>query len=151
MKLGEELKMKKLTLAAVIGSIGIAGIVALSNTGAVAQIPQPTNPPATATNCVDADCIALYRDGGPLFERNCSGCHGHNGEGIVGPELAGNPFVGSNSAIINQILEGNTDHGMPPFRGNLTAPQIAAIATYVRNSWGNDFGITSEETVNNNL
>ncbi len=132
--------MKKLTFTALIGSIGVAGLVALGNTGASAQAGS------------DAALMATLMDEGhDLFERNCSGCHGHNGEGIAGPELAGNQFVASNSAIINQILEGNTDHGMPPFRDHLTAREIAAIATYVRNSWGNAFGITTEETVANNM
>lgn len=132
--------MKKLTLTALIGSIGAAGLVALGNTGASAQAGS------------DAAMLAtLVEEGHDLYESKCSVCHGHNGEGIAGPELAGNQFVASSSAIINQILEGNTDHGMPPFRGQLTARQIAAIATYVRNSWGNEFGIVTEETVANNM
>ncbi len=37
------------------------------------------------------------------------------------------------------IITGYLDHGMPPF-GHLADDMIAAIATYVRNSWSNAYG-----------
>ena len=43
--------------------------------------------------------------------------------------------------IINQILWGVSDHGMPAFADLLTDREIAAAATFVRNSWTNNYGI----------
>jgi mono/diheme cytochrome c family protein len=33
---------------------------------------------------------------------------------------------------------------MPQFAGTLKDAQIAAVATYIRNSWGNEFGAITE-------
>lgn len=131
--------MNKLSLGALAAGLCATGMMILNSTGAFAQ----------AAGASDAALMAtLMSEGQDLYEHNCSGCHGHDGEGNVGPQLAGNDFVSRNGAIITQILEGNEDHGMPPFDGRLTAEQIAAIATYVRNSWGNAYGITTEANVN---
>jgi mono/diheme cytochrome c family protein len=35
---------------------------------------------------------------------------------------------------------------MPPFNG-LSDRQVAAVATYIRNSWGNEFGIVTEAQI----
>jgi mono/diheme cytochrome c family protein len=53
--------------------------------------------------------------------------------------LVGSPIVGLVGAVVNQILIGAEEHGMPPF-ARLGDQDIASIATFVRNSWGNDFG-----------
>jgi mono/diheme cytochrome c family protein len=50
-------------------------------------------------------------------------------------------------ALIAQILVGMEEHGMPPFRDALNDRQIAAISTYVRNTWGNTFGIVTPAEV----
>ena len=86
-------------------------------------------------------------EGAEGFEDNCAICHGDEGQGGgTGPRLAGNTFVSSNTAIATQIIEGYEDHGMPPF-DHLSDREISAIATFVRNSWGNDYGITPETVV----
>lgn len=66
----------------------------------------------------------------------CSGCHGENGEGGVGPAFAGNPKLWNEEYVIDQILLGGG--GMPGFHRQLTDGQVAAVATLVRTSWGND-------------
>jgi mono/diheme cytochrome c family protein len=67
--------------------------------------------------------------------------------GLIGPRLVGNDFLTSAGAIIGQIMVGNPEHGMPPFANQLNDREIAAISTYVRNSWGNDYGIVTEQAV----
>ncbi len=85
---------------------------------------------------------ALMEEGAEGFDDNCSFCHGGDGEGSGGgPRLAGNEFVAFNTALVSQIIVGYEDHGMPPF-DHLGDREIAAIATFVRNSWGNSYGIT---------
>lgn len=41
--------------------------------------------------------------------------------------------------MIRQINGGGAD--MPAFRSRLTAEEIRAVGTYIRNSWGNAYGI----------
>jgi mono/diheme cytochrome c family protein len=84
--------------------------------------------------------MALMTDGGDVYARSCASCHGAQGEGGFGPQLAGNPFVGEMGGLVNQILGGSPERGMPPFAPTLNDQQIAAVATFVRNSWGNSYG-----------
>jgi mono/diheme cytochrome c family protein len=77
-------------------------------------------------------------DGAELFASNCAACHQPMGEGIEGafPKLAGSPFVsGDAKAVAATLLNGRG--GMPAFRDDLTDGQLAAVASYVRASWGN--------------
>jgi mono/diheme cytochrome c family protein len=71
-------------------------------------------------------------------------CHGTDAQGGAGPALAGNAFLASASAVANQIVNGGGY--MPPF-GQLSDRQIAAVATYVRNSFTNSFGVVTEAQV----
>lgn len=89
----------------------------------------------------------LVDEGAPLYSDNCAGCHGAEGEGGVGPSLVGTAKIKSRSALIFQILFGATDHGMPPFVDVLSDQEIAAVATYVRNSWTNESGIVLPRSV----
>lgn len=90
---------------------------------------------------------ALMAEGLTQFGRNCAACHGAEGQGIAGPRLAGLAALEDPAFVISTIIQGRTNHGMPAFGPLLDDFQIAAIATYVRNSFGNDFGPALEETV----
>jgi mono/diheme cytochrome c family protein len=59
----------------------------------------------------------------------------------------GNPVLASAAGVVNQILQGSPERGMPPFAPTLNDQQIAAVATYIRNSWGNDFGAIGADFV----
>ena len=91
----------------------------------------------------------LY-EGGQIYARDCASCHGAHGEGVqpLGPPLAANRAVTMSSVTnpIRIILFGGyapgteqnpTPFGMPPFSEQLSDPQIAALLTYIRQSWGN--------------
>jgi mono/diheme cytochrome c family protein len=95
------------------------------------------------------DQATLAREGQPLFARNCAVCHGANGEGLAGPRLVGRDFLKSSVAVVVQILEGYEARGMPPFKAQFNDRQVAAIGTYVRNAWGNSFGIVLPDEVKN--
>lgn len=90
--------------------------------------------PAGPDPAVIAD---LMDDGETVYSRNCAGCHGAEGGGGEGPALAGFERLQFASAIIRQVLFGGAY--MPPFE-HLSNQEIAAVATYIRNSFGNDFG-----------
>jgi len=89
----------------------------------------------------------------------CSACHGQNGEGTVGPPLAGSEWVnGPISNLISMQLRGlvgpitvkgkeyNVPGGMAPMAYQTDA-QIAAVLTYVRNSFGNKAPAVTPEQV----
>jgi predicted lipoprotein with Yx(FWY)xxD motif/cytochrome c5 len=90
----------------------------------------------------------LVAEGEPIFTSICATCHGAEGEGLVGPRLDGNQNVGRASNVINTILYGRTHGGMPAFGDQFSDREVAAVGTFVRNSWSNEFGAISEEEVN---
>lgn len=75
----------------------------------------------------------------------CFACHGEMGYGGVGPRFRENRFIGMNDYVVGQILIGRGV--MPSFANALDDQQIAAVATYIRNSWGNNFGSVNPDEV----
>jgi mono/diheme cytochrome c family protein len=85
-------------------------------------------------------------DGEKIFmQNNCFVCHGQQGFGGIGPAFRNDPFLLLTEYVACQILLGRGV--MPPFGGKLDDSQIAAVASYVRNNWGNHFGIVRAEDV----
>lgn len=82
-----------------------------------------------------ADREAPDPDGAKVYRSNCAACHGKQGEGGVGPALAGNATLADGSAVLDQILHGGG--GMPAFEGRLSTEEIEAVASYVRTELGN--------------
>jgi predicted lipoprotein with Yx(FWY)xxD motif/mono/diheme cytochrome c family protein len=89
----------------------------------------------------------LMSEGQRLFAANCAACHGAQGQGGIGPRLAGYDRLSSPGFVARTILMGRPEHGMPPFGGRFSDREVAAVATFVRNAWSNDFGPVSEEEV----
>jgi cbb3-type cytochrome c oxidase subunit III len=86
--------------------------------------------------------------GASIFAKNCAACHQANGEGGIGPALAGNPHVNiaNPTMMLTTILQGR--NAMPSWRGQLAASDIAAVATFIRSSWGNNVGpVTVQEVM----
>ncbi len=76
----------------------------------------------------------------------CAACHGIDGSGGTGgPSLRNRDILADKSYVTNQILHGGSE--MPPFQNVLDDEQIAVIATYIRNSFGNSFGPVFPEDV----
>jgi mono/diheme cytochrome c family protein len=99
------------------------------------------------TKAADANQM---RAGAAIFNDTCSACHQSSGEGVphMFPPLKGNANVQSRdpTSTIRVIVEGArtvptdarpTPSAMPSFGWKLSNDQVAAVATYVRNSWGN--------------
>ena len=68
----------------------------------------------------------------------CFVCHGEMGTGGAGPAFRGDPFLAISDYVVAQILLGRTI--MPAYGEALNDGQIAAVASYIRNSWDNRFG-----------
>lgn len=91
-----------------------------------------------------------------VYRQHCADCHGAQGEGARGayPPLAGNRAVLMDSAVnvIQAVVSGGfapataghpQPYGMPPFRTLLSDAEIAAVASHLRQSWGNRAGAVS--------
>jgi predicted lipoprotein with Yx(FWY)xxD motif/cytochrome c2 len=90
---------------------------------------------------VDANLMAQGRS---TYSSACASCHGRQGGGGAGPSLVGNEVLGNSARTIRQILYGG--QFMPAFADRLNDEQVAAVATFIRSSWGNNFGgVTPEE------
>ncbi|XHS76861.1 c-type cytochrome [Burkholderiaceae bacterium UC74_6] len=96
-----------------------------------------------------ADFDTLTR-GKRLYAQHCAACHGERGEGVPGiyTALAGNRAVtlAVPSNLVQVIRQGGfapstpgnpQPFGMPPFKQVLSNEDIAAVATFIRQSWGN--------------
>jgi len=96
---------------------------------------------------------AMLASGAKIYDLHCKSCHGSNGEGAppAYPPLANNQSILMSSANnpVRMVLNGGfppgTDanprpYGMPPFSHLLTDQEVAAVVTYVRQSWGNRAG-----------
>jgi mono/diheme cytochrome c family protein len=101
--------------------------------------------PAFAQDAAPVD-QALLQKGATLYSNNCAACHQQAGTGTPPdfPALAGDTKLSDLSLIVTNIHSGKG--AMPPFP-DLTADDIAALATYVRNTWGNAFGGATPEEV----
>ena len=88
--------------------------------------------------------------GASIYGSKCAACHGASGQGGshgAFPALAGDALV-NNSDPGSMI--GLIEHGrsmMPAWKGQLSAGDIAAVATFIRSAWGNKGGAVSEQDV----
>jgi mono/diheme cytochrome c family protein len=96
-------------------------------------------PPAMATEPFASVADQIKRGGAIYASEGCEECHGATGLGDVGPVLAGNEAL-ADICNIFAYLRGDTEH-MP--RLVLGDGDIAAVATYIRNEWGNEFGVVT--------
>lgn len=99
-------------------------------------------PGAAAAQIDDA---ALAEQGPRLYEEHCALCHGSEGEGRqpAVPALRDNERLGITARTIRFVRQGAAN--MPPFPA-LTAAEVAALASYVRTAWTNDFGgVTTDD------
>ena len=98
--------------------------------------------------------------GGDLYVDNCAACHRTNGKGDphAFPTLAGNTTVLAQdpTSLVRLILGGQempvtqtrpSNLAMPGFAWRMNDDEVAALATFVRNGWGNKAPEVSAEKV----
>lgn len=85
-------------------------------------------------------------DGHHVFmQSGCFACHGQLGYGGAGPGFRGDKMLAAQDYVIARILLGGGI--MSAFGEKLSDQEIAAVATYIRTSWGNDFGSVDPKQV----
>jgi len=84
----------------------------------------------------------LVERGEPVFASRCAACHGANGEGGLGPKLAGSSMVtGPMAAQLDIVINGSKNNPMmQAFGAQINDLDMAAVITYTRNAWGNNMG-----------
>ena len=102
---------------------------------------------APAANAAE-QLATLKEEGAVIYARECASCHGADGQGDgAGPPLHGDAKLANKETVIRRILAGAPDTGMDPFAKVLNDRQVAAVGTFVRNSWENANGIVLETDV----
>jgi mono/diheme cytochrome c family protein len=94
---------------------------------------------------------AMMVQGRKIYEQHCQECHQAKGEGVprIYPPLQNNESINMKFPInaIRIVLnggfppstEGNPrPYGMPPFYQDLSDQEVAAVVTFIRQSWGNN-------------
>ncbi|HWJ02105.1 MAG TPA: c-type cytochrome [Verrucomicrobiae bacterium] len=67
--------------------------------------------------------------GKDIYDKNCAGCHGANGEGDMGPKLATAEW--SDPQKVAQLVREGKGKSMPAFKDKLKAEEIDAVAKFV--------------------
>ncbi|MDG6349542.1 copper-containing nitrite reductase [Luteimonas sp. 8-5] len=95
--------------------------------------------------------------GEALFAGTCSTCHQANGQGMEGvfPPLAGSDWIAAHPERVPEVIlhglqgpvkvNGKDYNSIMPPMSQLTDDEVANIATYVLNSWGNPGGSVTKE------
>ncbi|MEO1993516.1 MAG: PVC-type heme-binding CxxCH protein [Pirellulales bacterium] len=128
---------------------------------------KPKNVRTKSKKFADKEFRRVYELGQMVFykEGSCMTCHRDHGKGVTGiyPPLVGSEWVtGEKDRLIKLTLHGiwgpirvagkqyEPARGVPPMTAigmMFTDSEIAAVLTYVRNSWGNDAATIRESDV----
>lgn len=99
----------------------------------------PARDAASGAQDDDAATQQLIQQGNRIYSTVCIACHQPDGLGINGIylPLAGNPAVTTDDPtyLVSVLITGRG--GMPRFDTTYDDEELAAIATYVRQAWGN--------------
>jgi mono/diheme cytochrome c family protein len=121
-----------LALAAVLAGCGAEGVVAPAPVTVVGALPKPTLEPATPAFKLKGDPAA----GKTIFlSAGCTGCHtlaDAKATGTVGPNL--DQAKPDYRLVTARVTLGKGQ--MPSFKGQLSAQQIADVASYVVKATG---------------
>lgn len=117
----------------------------------------PSEPTVTEVNTIDHSILAR---GKTLYTSNCIGCHFASGNGVAKafPRLKASAAVQAKypETVLQVIIEGGKvittkqqplPYQMPAFGRRLSDQQIADLATYIRNTWGNHAGAVNAAQV----
>lgn len=108
-----------------------------------------------------SDLPSLMEKGKQVYTTTCQACHQATGAGIPGafPPVSESEWVNGSPkrfvAIVLHGLQGEiTVKGqkfqgvMPPFKDQLESEDVAAVVTYIRNSFGNKADLVTVDLVN---
>lgn len=94
-----------------------------------------------------------YTNGKQVYEQHCQNCHGNNGQGLANlyPPLTDTTFLKNNKSQLACIVKyglndtlninGTSFTGKMPAEPDMPPIDIAAVITYITNSFGNKQGL----------
>lgn len=113
-------------LKRIVAVTEVLAIVAFVAFVALLLVKQPTSSGGSSR-------AAATVDGASLFAANCAGCHGSQGEGGVGPKLAGGRVTTAFADASRELTFIRSGSGvMPGFASTLTPEQLQAVVDYTR-------------------
>ncbi len=99
--------------------------------------------------------------GQKVYSGRCASCHRSDGKGMppAYPPLAGNPSIQMEVSVnpLRMVLNGGyppqtsdnaRPYGMPPFAQVLSDEEVAAVVTFIRESWGNHGSLVTPREAN---
>ncbi len=108
--------------------------------------PRPEKPAETSL----LNTKLILAQGAKVYAARCADCHGNDGNGVAGiyPPLNGNSSVNEPTGInavrvvllggFAPVTAGNArPYSMPPFAQQLNDADVAAVVTYIRQTWSN--------------
>lgn len=113
------------------------------NTGKEGADPESSDTAEAVTE--ESDVAAVADLGASKFAANCATCHGPAGRSDAATPLASNEKLEDTKFVAETLVHGFGY--MPAFGGRLDENELAQIGTYIRNSFGNEYGVLTTETV----
>ncbi len=119
-----------------------AALYAMHGGASTASLP-PYEDPAS-----ESELRALVRDpavvavGKRLYVQNCTLCHGVHGQGVQGPNLRDDFWIGGSDmrSILGRIADGRPERGMAAWRNAFDRGQLRALAAFVASLAGSEDG-----------
>lgn len=125
------------------------------------SLPRQKEAPAEKERASPDQVASALDLGQKIYKNHCADCHQASGKGVwpAYPPLASNHAITMSSPVnaIRVVLNGGfapstaanpRPYGMPPYGPALTDSEVAAVVSYIRNSWGNKAPIVSASEVN---
>lgn len=116
------LNKENLVQRVVLVVTAIAFVLLLTLTGV--YLSQRTDPYVREVLALSGDSV----QGRAIFQMNCAGCHGFQGDGRVGPSLLDVSSRKSRASIIHQVISGQTPP-MPQFQPS--TQEMADLLSYL--------------------
>ena len=81
---------------------------------------------------------ARVKAGREIFDAKCVSCHGAQGQGGIGPNLTDDYWIhgGKMTEILNTVMNGVSDKGMPPWGSLLKQDEVYSVVTFVKSIRG---------------
>jgi mono/diheme cytochrome c family protein len=112
--------------------LGIAAAIVF----VVLLVAKGTSSAGTSSGTPPAGGAAVALDGAALYRASCASCHGSDGGGRLGPQLADRVAERFPNAADEALIVTVGRGGMPSFGDRLTPEEIAAIVDYTRSGLG---------------
>ena len=113
----------------------IAAVVALALVFGLAAVlkPKTSNAPPVKQNAASGSngvgvSATLVVQGHSVYTQYCAGCHGDQGQGVMGPDVRNEDMTDDQIAK----LVNNGAGRMPAFKSKLSTDQISSVVAFVR-------------------